>query len=272
MLDAPSESTAVPALFSLKGKVSFVTGGIRGIGLEAAKGLAEAGSSVAVTYSSSSEEDVRKAVEVIRGSCGEAVVKAYKLDVSSPEDIDRVTDAVEADLGRLDIVVINAGISYHIPAAEYPADKFRKQMQVNLDGAFFCAQAAHRVFRKQQAAGKLRQGSIIFTASISGRMVNTPQPQAPYNSSKAGLIGLAKCLAYEWTDVCKVNCVSPGYIATDMIGSVRKDWTDEWLRRIPGGRMCAPHELKGIYVFLASDASSYMTGSDVVIDGGYSLM
>lgn len=271
MLDAPSESRAVPALFSLKGKVSFVTGGIRGIGLEAAKGLAEAGSNVAVTYSSSSEEDVNKAIERIKVSA-DVVVKAYKLDVGSKEDVDRVTDEVEADFGRLDVVVVNAGISYHIPAAEYPADKFRKQMQVNLDGAFFCAQAAHRVFKKQQEDGKLRQGSIIFTASISGRVVNTPQPQAPYNSSKAGLIGLAKCLAYEWTDVCKVNCVSPGYIATDMIGSVRKDWTDEWLSRIPGGRMCSPHELKGVYVFLASDASSYMTGSDVVMDGGYSLM
>ncbi|KAA8899665.1 hypothetical protein TRICI_006322 [Trichomonascus ciferrii] len=270
MLDAPSESTAVPALFSLKGKVSFVTGGVRGIGLQAAKGLAEAGSSVAITYSSSSEEEVKEAIGLIQTK--DVTVKAYKLDVSSKEDIDRVTDQVEADLGRLDVVVINAGVSYHIPAAEYPADKFRKQMQVNLDGAFFCAQAAHHVFKKQQKSGKLRQGSIIFTASISGRMVNTPQPQAPYNSSKAGLIGLAKCLAYEWTDVCKVNCVSPGYIATDMIGSVRKDWTDEWLRRIPGGRMCSPHELKGIYVFLASDASSYMTGSDVVMDGGYSLM
>lgn len=273
MLETPKDAP-VYDLLSLKKKVALITGGVRGIGFEAARGMAEAGSNIAITYSSSSDEEVKAAVEKLQSSGGnsDVTVKAYKLNVSSKEDIDRTTDQINSDFGRLDIVVVNAGISFHTPAEEYPAEQFRKQMQVNLDGAFYCAQAAFNVFKAQQEAGKLRQGSIIFTASISGRMVNVPQKQAPYNASKAGLIGLAKCLAVEWTDLCKVNCISPGYIATDMIGDVRKDWYDEWLSRIPGGRMCSPYELKGAYVFLASDASSYMTGADMVLDGGYSLV
>ncbi|KAA8915943.1 hypothetical protein TRICI_001957 [Trichomonascus ciferrii] len=271
MLTAPNESTGVSELFSLKGKVALVTGGIRGIGLQAARGLAEAGADIAVTYSSSSPDDVAKGTATIKGG-SDVAVRAYKLDVSSKEDIDAVHDQVVADFGRLDTVVINAGICYHIPAEEYPEDKYRKQLQVNLDGAFFCAQAAHRVFKQQQDAGKLRQGSIVITASISAIIVNTPQRQAPYNASKAGVVQLAKCLAYEWTDVCKVNCISPGYISTEMIETDNNGWADEWLRRIPAGRTCSTHELRGAYVFLASDASSYMTGSDLIIDGGYSLM
>lgn len=271
MLYAPSEDTAVNELFSLKGKVALVTGGIRGIGLQAAKGLAEAGADIAVTYSSSSPEDVNKGIEIIKGKSN-VTVRAYKLDVSSKQDIDDVVDQVAADFGRLDTMVINAGICYHIPAEEYPEDKYRKQLQVNLDGAFFCAQSAHRIFKLQQDAGKLRQGSIIITASISAIIVNHPQRQAPYNASKAGVVQLAKCLAYEWTSVCKVNCISPGYISTEMIETDNNGWAEEWLRRIPGGRMCSTHELRGAYVFLASNASSYMTGSDLIIDGGYSLM
>ncbi|KAL1838937.1 hypothetical protein VTK73DRAFT_4194 [Phialemonium thermophilum] len=140
-------------------------------------------------------------------------------------------------------------------------------MDVNLDGAFWTAQAAAQVMK---AAGKTR-GSIIFTASVSGILVNVPQRQAAYNASKAAVTHLAKSLAVEWTDFARVNCVSPGFISTDMIHSHPQEWRDKWFTMIPAQRLCEPAELKGIYVFLASDASSYMTGANLVIDGGYTL-
>ncbi|KAG9255849.1 uncharacterized protein F5Z01DRAFT_680411 [Emericellopsis atlantica] len=128
-------------------------------------------------------------------------------------------------------------------------------------------QAAAHVMK---ARNKTR-GSIIFTASVSGILVNVPQTQAAYNASKAGLIHLAKSLAVEWTDFARVNCVSPGFIATEMLDVHPKAWRDKWFSMIPGARLCLAPELKGSYVYLASDASSYMTGANLVVDGGYTL-
>jgi len=138
-------------------------------------------------------------------------------------------------------------------------------MQVNLDGAFYTAQAAARVFKEQGF------GNVIFTASVSASLVNLPQKQAAYNASKAGVVQLAKCLSVEWVDFCRVNCVSPGFIETDMLAKLPSTWQDQWLRMVPARRFAASYELKGAYVFCASDASSYMTGANLVIDGGYTL-
>ena len=116
------------------------------------------------------------------------------------------------DFGRLDVVVPNAGIACHVPAEDFTEEEYRNIMAVNLDGAFFTAQAAAQAFKKQKASGILQQGRIVFTASVSSLIVNHPQKQAPYNASKAGLVRLAKCLAVEWVDVAGVNCVAPGFI------------------------------------------------------------
>lgn len=138
-------------------------------------------------------------------------------------------------------------------------------MKVNLDGAFYTAQAAARIFKKQG------YGNVIFTASVSATLVNIPQKQAAYNASKAGVVQMAKCLSVEWVDFCRVNCISPGFITTDILDIHPKEWREKWFSMIPAQRMAQAYELKGAYVFCASDASSYMTGADLVIDGGYTL-
>ena len=113
-------------------------------------------------------------------------------------------------------------------------------MKVNLDGAFYTAQAAGRIFKIQ------RFGNIIFTASVSAVLVNLPQQQAAYNASKAAVVHLAKSLAVEWVDFCRVNCISPGYISTEMISTVPQEWKDKWHEAVPARRLCAPYELKGV--------------------------
>lgn len=168
-------------------------------------------------------------------------------------------------------MVPNSGITSQASAEDFSEEAYRNIMAVNLDGAFFTAQAAANSFKRQKKEGKLDQGRIIFTASVSSLVVNIPQNQAPYNASKAGLVRLAKCLSVEWVDFARVNCVSPGSITTDMLHSLPSEWRDSWLSMVPAQRFCLPHELKGVYVFLASNASSYTTGDELVVGGGYTL-
>lgn len=262
--DAP-----VLQLFSLKGKVSFVTGGSRGIGLAAAIGLAEAGSDVAITYNSSSDEHMAQ-VKKTFSDLG-VKFKAYKCNVCIKKDITACLDEILSDFGRVDVVVPNAGVAIHQPAEDLTEENYRKTMDVNLDGAFFTSQAAANIFKKQKQEGTIEQGRIVFTASVSSLVVNIPQKQAAYNASKAGLVRLAKCLSVEWVDFARVNCVSPGFIETDMLDIHPEEWKATWTAMIPGDRLCKPYELKGVYVFLASDASSYITGEEIVVGGGYTL-
>lgn len=255
--------------FSLHGQVSLVTGGSRGIGLSCAIGLAESGSDIAITYNSSPPSTISELEEKFK-SLGRRF-KAYRCDVTNKEDTERCVREVYSDFGALHVVVPNAGVANHGPAEDTTESEYRDIMSVNLDGAFYTAQAAAKVFKEQQEKGTLLQGRIIFTASISAQIVNTPQDQAVYNASKAGVVRLAKCLAVEWINFARVNCVSPGYIATDMVDVLPLEWKDAWLLMIPGARLCQPYELKGVYVFLASNASSYMTGEEITVGGGYTL-
>lgn len=262
--DAP-----VLQLFSLRGKVSLITGGSRGIGLAVAIGLAEAGSDIAITYNTSGSDYIAS-LEKQFIALG-VKFKAYQCNVSKKEQIIKCVDHVIEDFERLDVVVPNSGVTFQAPAEEFSEEDYRSIMTVNLDGAFFTAQAAANCFKKQKAEGKLDQGRIVFTTSVSSLIVNIPQSQAPYNASKAGLVRLAKCLSVEWVDFARVNCVSPGFIATDMLDSLPNEWRDKWLSMVPAQRFCSPYELKGVYVYLASDASSYMTGAELVVGGGYTL-
>ncbi|KAI0380614.1 short chain dehydrogenase reductase [Hypomontagnella monticulosa] len=273
----PNPSAPVLSHFSLSGKTALVTGGTRGIGLEVARGLAEAGcSAVAITYTHTDPAEADKIASSISASAeGKSKIVAYKCDVKSKDDVTETVERAAKEFGKLDIVVANAGIADHIPAIDYPEDKFREILDVNFHGVFWTAQAAAKVMERQwKAAGAKSgegRGSIIVTASVSAILVNVPQRQAAYNASKAGVVHLAKSLAVEWTDFARVNCVSPGFIATDMLSVHPEEWRRQWFQMIPGGRLCEPAELKGSYVFLASDATSYMTGSNIVIDGGYTL-
>ncbi|CBF73908.1 hypothetical protein AN8110.2 [Aspergillus nidulans FGSC A4] len=201
--------------------------------------------------------------------------RAYQANVTSKEEITSTINRIKSDFGKLDIVVANSGIASSVSAEEYTVEQWRQIMDVNLDGAFWTAQAAANIF-KEQGSGK---GSIVFTASVSASLVNVPQKQAAvwallipfYNASKAAVVQLAKCLSVEWVDYCRVNCISPGFIATEILDHHPKEWREKWYDMIPAKRMAQAYELKGAYVFAASDASSYMTGADIIIDGGYNL-
>ena len=155
------------------------------------------------------------------------------------KSIEAVLQQIAKDHGKLDIVVANAGIASHHAAEDYTPEQFGDIMKVNLDGAFYTAQAASRIFKKQGS------GNLIFTASVSAILVNVPQKQAAYNASKAGLVQLARCLAVEWVDYCRVNCISPGFIATDMLSVHPEEWRKQWFSMIPASRLCDPFELKG---------------------------
>ncbi|KAH9885067.1 hypothetical protein F4778DRAFT_761858 [Xylariomycetidae sp. FL2044] len=286
MVLAPHPNPDAPVLshFSLTGKTALVTGGCRGIGLEVARGLCEAGASVAITYSSTAPEKADAIAASISAANGGRTVKAYRCEVTSQPAVEAVVETAARELGgsnggALDILVANAGVTEDVPARDYPADRFQKVFDVNVNGAFWAAQAAARIFERQMKKNAAEgggvsvphRGSIIFTASVSATLVNVPQKQAAYNASKAALVHLGKCLAVEWVDFARVNCVSPGFIDTDMLTIHPAEWKEKWLDMVPARRYCVPAELKGSYVFLASNASSYMTGADLIIDGGYTL-
>ncbi|CAI7602593.1 oxidoreductase [Penicillium manginii] len=262
MVLAQPANQHVSKAFDLSGKVAIVTGGSRGIGLEVARGLAEAGANVAIIYNSSKTADAT-AAEI--ASTNNVKAAAYQSDVTVQTNIEAAVKQVVKDFGKLDIMIANSGIASCVAAEDYTADQWSEIMKVNLDGAFYSAQAAARVFKDQGF------GNVVFTASVSATLVNVPQKQAAYNASKAGVVQLAKCLAVEWVDFARVNCISPGFIATDILDIHPLEWREKWLSMIPANRMAQTYELKGAYVFCASDASSYMTGSNIVMDGGYTL-
>ncbi|KAL4886971.1 oxidoreductase [Aspergillus karnatakaensis] len=261
VLFKPDDSPA-PKLFDLTGKVAAVTGGGRGIGLSICKAYAEAGAQIAIIYNTttSAPETATSLSKAYSTKCA-----AYKADVTKPDEISSAIEQIVADFGKLDIIVANAGICSEHAGEEYTPSQFQEIMDVNVNGAYYTAQAAARVFKKQG------HGNVVFTASVSATLVNTPQRQAAYNASKAGVLQLAKSLAVEWVDFARVNAVSPGYIETSMMAYAAPDMVEKWRAQVPARRFASPYELKGVYLFCASDASSYMTGSNIVVDGGFSL-
>ncbi|KAK0368042.1 short chain dehydrogenase [Colletotrichum limetticola] len=233
----PNPGAPVLSQFSLKGKVATVTGGARGIGLEIVRGLAEAGADVALIYATS--KDAVEIASQIAKDTG-VNIRAYQSDVRSRASIAATVDQIVQDFGHLDVMVANSGVCADIPSLEYTEETWKDNNSVNLDG-------------------------VIAT------LVNIPQRQAAYNSSKAAAVHLAKSLAVEWVDFARVNSVSPGFIETEMLYVQPKERFDKWMEMIPGKRMAETSELKGVYVFLASDACCYMTGADIIVDGGYTL-
>ncbi|KAI3335798.1 oxidoreductase [Ustulina deusta] len=261
---SPNATAPVLSQFSLKGKIAAVTGGARGIGVEIVRGLAEAGADVALMYTSS--RDAHETAAQIARETG-ARVEAFQCDVANRENTATVVNRIAKEFGngRLDVVVANAGVCAHIPSLEYTEETWRHNNAVNLDGVMWTAQAAGKIFKQQGT------GNLIITSSVSATLVNIPQTQAAYNASKAAAVHLGKSLAVEWADFARVNCVSPGFIMTEMITIQPPERMEKWLSMIPGGRIADAAELKGAYVFLASDACCYMTGADIIIDGGYTL-
>ncbi|KJZ70738.1 hypothetical protein HIM_09871 [Hirsutella minnesotensis 3608] len=272
------EGDRVMPLFSLKGRTAIVSGAGGGIGLGVAHAFAEAGANVAIWYNSNKQaiteaENIEKTYGV---KC-----KAYQVNVISADDVDRaITEIVGEFNGRLDVFVANSGISSNRNFLDSEVEKTRQVMAVNVDGVMWCAKSAGAHFRRQKKEGTTLDGkpldnfiagSFIATASISARIVNVPQMQATYNASKAAVIQFCKSLAVEWTGFARVNTISPGYIVTDILEFASPETIKQWNDRIVMGRAGHVKELKGAYLYFASDASSYATGSDLVIDGGYTL-
>lgn len=256
-------ASSLTDLFSLKGKVVVVTGasGPRGMGIEAARGCAEMGASIALTYSSRREGGEKNAQELQQTYGVKA--KPYPCDIGSWESVSKLVNDVLKDFGQIDAFIANAGRTADSGVLEGSVQDWEKVIQTDLNGTFHCAKAVGPHFKQR---GK---GSFVITSSMSGQIVNFPQEQTSYNVAKAGCIHMAKSLANEWRDFARVNSISPGYIDTGLSDFVDKSVQDLWLSMIPMGRNGDAKELKGAYVYLCSDASSYMTGNDMLIDGGY---
>ncbi|KAK0674023.1 putative sorbose reductase SOU1 [Cercophora samala] len=273
---APPASNRVLPLFSLAGKTAIVSGATAGIGYAVAQGFAEAGANVAIWYNSKKEQAEAAAAEIEKDFGVKC--KAYQVNVASfPAVSSAVNDHVLPEFNsRLDIFVANSGIAWEDGpmldgAAEDRIRRYKQIVDTNLDGTFFCARVAGEIFRRQKQEGLegFTYGSFIATASMSGSIVNIPQLQTAYNASKAGVIHLVKSLAVEWVGFARANTVSPGYIVTEISKFCDEGTKRAWRDKIPMGREGMPNELKGAYLYLASDAASYTTGIDLVVDGGY---
>lgn len=248
---------------SLKDKTCFVTGAARGIGAEISLGLAEAGSDVIIV-----DLDLIEAThvaDVIRDKTGRKTL-AIQADCTRKSDVDFMVKNIVEKFGKIDAAFCNAGICKNIPFTEMTVRDFTQVIDVNLTGVFITAQAAAKQMLKQGF------GSIINTASMSGSIVNVPQPQCAYNASKAGVVMLTKSMAIELAKKnIRVNCISPGYIATDLIKSSEylKPLIEKWEDLSPMGRLGTPEELQSIAVYLAGDSCPFCTGSNFTIDGAF---
>ena len=252
-------------LFSLKGKVVVVTGasGPRGMGIEAARGAAEFGADIAITYSSR-KEGADKNVEELTKEYG-VKVRAYKLNITDYQSCEQLVADVIKDFGKIDAFIANAGATADAGVIEGTKEAWDRVIQIDLNGTAYCAKAVGAHFKQRGT------GSFVITSSMSGHIANYPQEQTSYNVAKAGCIHMARSLANEWRDFARVNSISPGYIDTGLSDFVDKKTQDLWNSFIPVGRPGVAKELKGAYVYLISDASTYTTGADLLIDGGYTV-
>jgi NAD(P)-dependent dehydrogenase (short-subunit alcohol dehydrogenase family) len=248
--------------FDLTGKTAIVTGGNTGLGEAFAQALTEAGAGVALAARTRERSDT--VAEEIQASGGNAI--AVDLDVTDSAQVDRMLESVTERLGPVDILVNNAGLCYHRPAAEVPLEEWHAVFDVNVHGLWHCAQSVGR--RMIQNGG----GTIINIGSISAMIVNRPQWQPAYNASKAAVHQLTKSLAAEWAPYnVRVNALAPGYVKTAMAPVDEPQFRQHWIEDAPMERYAMPEELGPSIVYLASDASSFMTGSILVVDGGYTL-
>lgn len=265
MTDEVLEAKPILDRFRLDGRVALVTGGGQGIGRGFAHALGEAGAAVAVV------DIVTERAEMVADELQTKGIDAIAIttDVTRPDQVQTTVNTILGHWGRLTIGVNNAGVGLWADAEAMTEDQWDKVLDLNLKGMFLCAQAEGRLML---AAG---YGKIINTASMSGHIVNTPQNQCAYNASKAGVIHLTRSLAAEWAPRgVRVNSISPGYTRTklvdDLVASPEgQRMVPKWMELTPMGRMVEVTDLQGAVVYLASEASDFMTGHDVVIDGGY---
>ena len=253
-------AASLSSLFDLSGRVAVVTGGSRGLGSEFAEGLAEAGASL--TVCARRDEWLTPTVEALRARG--FTVQGLRCDVSNPSDVQAVVDQTLDRYGQIDILVNNAGVSWGERPESMSLEQWKRVIDVNLTGAFICSQAVGRVMLQRQ------YGRIVNVASIAGLQGNVHGPHyAAYAASKAGLMGLTRDLATAWgPQGIRVNAIAPGFFHSRLADSSIAMLEGAIRAATPLGRVGAPGELKGVAVFLASDASNYITGQVIVVDGG----
>ncbi len=250
--------------FRLDGKTALVTGGARGIGLCVAQGLASAGANIVLA-------DINETL--CAAAAAEMREKGYKaialpVDVTDQASVNTLFTAAVNEYGSIEVVFNNAGICNLEAAETVSKESWLQVMNVNLNGVFYVAQRAGQLMIAQGGGG-----SIVNMASMSGTIVNEPQKQASYNASKAAVVHLTKSLAVEWAEHgIRVNCISPGYMGTELNFRLEKPLLDYWCSRTPMKRMGDPEELQGAVLYFASTASTFNTGSELIIDGGFTCI
>jgi gluconate 5-dehydrogenase len=262
----------VKQLFDLSGRVAIVTGGSIGLGRQMAEGLAEMGAHLVLC--ARKEERCHQAAEQLQQLGVKAM--AVGCDVKNPASIQEMVEATLSQFGRIDVLINNAGISWGAPVEEMRLEDWNKVIETNLTGTFLCAQAVGKVMIRQSrgknSAGKNSAGKIINVASVAG-LGGAPAelPAIGYHASKGGVISFTKDLACKWASHnIQVNAIAPGWFPTHMSNRVLEHHEELFLSHIPLRRFGNEHDLKGAAVFLASDASNYVTGHVLVVDGGQS--
>jgi NAD(P)-dependent dehydrogenase (short-subunit alcohol dehydrogenase family) len=249
-------------LFSMDGKVAVVTGGNRGIGRAIARALAEAGASVAIA---ARDEDRSAPVVTELESLGRRAT-SVRTDVTNRDEVNAMVSEVTRQLGPIDVLVNNAGIGFHADALTLSDQDWQRLFATNLDGVWKASQVV--------GAGMVQRGhgSIINIGSISGLIINRPQWHAPYGISKAAVHHLTRSLAAEWAQSgVRVNAIAPGYVQTEIADIDLPEYRHYWVDEVPMQRYAQPEEIAPTAVYLASEASSFVTGSLIVVDGGYTL-
>ena len=245
--------------FQLTDRVAVVTGGNRGLGLAFTRALAQAGARVGIVA-----RDDAKTADAIR-ELPEGV-HGFHADVRSRADVERVVPEIVSVLGGVDILVNNAGACVHAPALEVTDEDWSEVVTTNLTGVWNCCQAFGRHMADNGG------GTIVNIGSMSGMIVNRPQWQPAYNASKAAVHHLTRSLAAEWAPLgIRVNALAPGYVKTEMAPVDQPEFRRHWIEDAPMQRYATPEEIAPSVVYLASEASAFMTGSVIVIDGGYTL-
>jgi NAD(P)-dependent dehydrogenase (short-subunit alcohol dehydrogenase family) len=248
----------MPERFSLEGKVVVVTGASSGLGVAFATGMAEAGADIAICARRADKlADTAKAVEAHGRRC-----LALAADVTSVEDCDRVITQTVAELGKVDVLINNAGLGWAAPATREKPEEFRRVIDVNLMGSYWMAQACGRVMGPGSSI--LNIGSILGSTTAG-------LPQAAYSASKAAIIGLTRDLAQQWMGRkgIRVNALAPGFFPSEMVDEYAPGYLEGQLAaRVPAGRVGRPEELVAAAIFLSSDAASYITGVLLPVDGG----
>lgn len=257
----------------MQDKVCLITGGARGLGLEFARAFINSGCTQLAILDLKQVEAVAATKELLTSAQENGIDPAglqfmgIECDVASEESVIRAFEQTRTKFGRIDAVVASAGIVENYSALEYPFDRARKLFDINVHGAYLTAREAAKIMIPKGG------GSIILIASMSASVVNVPQLQTPYNASKAAVKHMATSLAVEWAKTgVRVNSLSPGYTLTKLTKTIlagAPELKESWERLTPMGRMAEPEDLAGAIVFLASDASKFMTGTDLLIDGGY---